>query len=274
MLKAYIDMTERIGIRTWLMHGCLLGWWWNARIMPWDSDVDVMVDEMGIQELGSWWNMSVHHFTAHDLGLSKDTSLPVTLHSRDDGEELRERLLYEQAMKTGKKYLLEVNPHYTNTSTTDKENVIDARWIDTSTGLFIDITTLHVQPIVIPPYDPNPLSPSDDDEDTDDVELYTKDQHAYSFSQMFPLRTTTFENITVHVPYDYEELLLDEYGPRAITQRWFKGWKFDEERYQWVLDVEGEGDQTPLGKKEDMGYMIRIGERDARGRSRYASREG
>lgn len=47
-------------------------------------------------------------------------------------------------VKGGRTYMLEVNPHYTIRSTHDVLNVIDARWIDTSSGLFIDITTVRV----------------------------------------------------------------------------------------------------------------------------------
>jgi hypothetical protein len=42
--------------------------------------------------------------------------------------------------KQGKNYLLDINPNYKNREQTDIENRIDARWIDTETGLFIDIT--------------------------------------------------------------------------------------------------------------------------------------
>jgi hypothetical protein len=38
-------------------------------------------------------------------------------------------------------YLVEVNPRYTIRGTGDKLNVIDARWIDTETGLVIDVST-------------------------------------------------------------------------------------------------------------------------------------
>jgi hypothetical protein len=41
----------------------------------------------------------------------------------------------------GRDYMLEINPHYVNREQSDKMNVIDARWIDTSSGLFIDMTT-------------------------------------------------------------------------------------------------------------------------------------
>lgn len=46
-------------------------------------------------------------------------------------------------MPEGRDYLLEVNPNYINREQTDKLNVIDARWIDTESGMFIDITTVR-----------------------------------------------------------------------------------------------------------------------------------
>lgn len=44
---------------------------------------------------------------------------------------------------SGREYLLEVNPHYINREQTDEFNVIDARWIDMESGMFIDITTIR-----------------------------------------------------------------------------------------------------------------------------------
>jgi hypothetical protein len=41
----------------------------------------------------------------------------------------------------GRDYMLEVNPNYINREQKDRLNVIDARWVDTTSGLFIDITT-------------------------------------------------------------------------------------------------------------------------------------
>jgi hypothetical protein len=233
LLKSYTETMNRIGINTWMMHGCLLGWWWNGRIMPWDSDVDVMVDERSIVELGSWWNMTVHHFTAKDLLLlDKEASTRIE-ESEDEGTRLAKRMLEEEVVREGKKYLLEVNPNYINTSTKDEYNVIDARWIDTSTGLYIDITTVHVAPI------PSQPPPSNSD-DGDDIELYTKDQHAYFSSQIFPLRESTFESVPVKIPYAYEQLLLEEYGPYALTDTYFNGYGFDPEKQEWAV-----ADPTP-----------------------------
>ena len=78
--------------------------------MPWDTDSDVQITEPSIRFLAAYYNMSVHHFKIPDSRLGRD-------------------------------YLLEVNPHYINREQTDQKNKIDARWIDMSSGLFIDMTT-------------------------------------------------------------------------------------------------------------------------------------
>ncbi len=40
--------------------------------------------------------------------------------------------------------MLEINPRYLIRDQSDRLNVIDARWIDTQSGLFIDITTVRM----------------------------------------------------------------------------------------------------------------------------------
>lgn len=240
MLRAYTTTMARIGVRTWLMHGGLLGWWWGGKVMPWDTDLDYMVDEQGMGTLGSWWNMSIHDFDwGHgDFGVHLDND-ELEAHEEKYGDDLEatrrkewSALGLHGSMK--KKYLLEVNPQYKNSSTKDRANKIDARWIDTSTGLFIDITTLHIQPYsTISPKHPQSHSPhpststssptSLDALENADIPLYTKDSHAYTSSQLFPLRLTSFEDTLTLVPFDYERVLLDEYGKDAITQTWYRG---------------------------------------------------
>ncbi len=79
------------------------------KILPWDSDVDVQMLEPSMFFLAANYNMSIFHF--------RDSRIPE-----------------------GRSYMLEVNPHFIDRVQTDSLNSIDARWIDTETGLFIDIT--------------------------------------------------------------------------------------------------------------------------------------
>lgn len=193
LTRTYLSTMHDLGVLTWIMHGSLLGWWWSRSIMPWDSDLDVQVSESGISYLAQYYNMTVHHF----------------------------RSLSGEVGGKGKTYLLEINPHYVDGSTQDSLNVIDARWIDVDTGLFIDITTLRRDRTA---------------ESTGDFgKLICKDKHHYLHSEIFPLRDTVFEGMNVKVPYAYSQILEEEYGPEALTETEFEGHRFDEGRGEWVL---------------------------------------
>ena len=188
LIQTYLSTMNDIGIETFIVHGTLLGWWWNRRIMPWDDDVDVMVTEKSIQHLASYYNMTVHHFRLPKVNADRN-------------------------------YLLEVNPHYTNSSV-DSVNTIDARWIDTDTGLFIDITTLRTN------YTAQALGV--------DGAMMVKDQHHCMYDDIFPLRDSTFEGFPVKVPHAYANLLVEEYGEHALTDVKFLTHKFDTEKEEWI----------------------------------------
>ncbi|KNG44045.1 mannosylphosphorylation protein [Stemphylium lycopersici] len=273
MLKAYTDTMEKIGIQTWIMHGCLLGWWWGGGLMPWDKDLDFLMDEEGMRELGEWWNMTVHHFEAKDFGLEDQLSIESdhwaserSNEDEEDEETQSKRQEWEhEVRKNGKKYLMEVNPNYTNQSTTDKYNLIDARWIDVSNGLYIDITTLHVAPVAPEPYASpytslHPSAHEVDDED-DEIQMYVKDTHAYLSTQIYPLRSSTFENVPVKVPYAYEELLLEEYGSDALTESWYNGYLFDPKTKLWNKAKPNEAQRAYFKQKNgrDVGRLSGTG---------------
>lgn len=132
---------------------------------------------------------------------------------------------YNMTIHTFKKrdYLLEVNPKYTNPSYSDYLNVIDARWIDINTGLFIDITAVRPH------------------EELKDV-ICSKDQHeekvrpvhgalsqaslltiALQVDDLFPLRDSLFEGQAVKIPYNYAKLLTIEYGKASLIKTRYSG---------------------------------------------------
>jgi len=101
----------------------------------------------------------------------------------------------------GRDYMLEVNPHYTARDGSGGLNVIDARWIDTESGLFIDITAVRKNRV---------------SSDGPDV-LSCKDGHKYKESQLFPLRDTFFEGQPCKIPFAYAKILEEEYGGKSMT---------------------------------------------------------
>ncbi|KAJ4316673.1 mannosyltransferase [Neodidymelliopsis sp. IMI 364377] len=285
LLKTYMEAMERMGVRTWIVHGTLLGWWWNGHVFPWDSDLDVQVEEGGMRELGAWWNMTVHAFSARELGLALDGEEARGWETRDTPQFVQEPEgladdVWKKVQDEGKKYLLEVNPNFVETSTADRQNVIDARWIDTSTGLFIDITTIH--PVSTDSSAAKSeakhqiLMPEGEEEafEQDPEEMYTKDTHLYTTSTLFPLRRSTFEGVTVSVPYAYETLLIEEYGPRALIETWFNSYGFDEETKEWVVAPEVANSDLPSsgkgrGDRDDAAGRFRKGSKSREKRRRY-----
>ncbi|RMZ78316.1 hypothetical protein DV737_g3935, partial [Chaetothyriales sp. CBS 132003] len=178
LMQSFLSTMDDIGAETWIMHGTLLGWWWNGKLLPWDSDIDVQVTEQTMGFLAKFYNMTEYHFTFPDN-------------------------------KDGVTYLLEINPHYVNGTTADTLNVIDARWIDTQTGLFIDISTVRL----------NHAARAQGIEGA----LIVKDKHHYLERDLFPLRDGFFEGFHVKIPFDYEWLLVEEYGQKSLTLTTFEG---------------------------------------------------
>ncbi|KAM5343588.1 hypothetical protein ACJ41O_012125 [Fusarium nematophilum] len=187
LVQTYLATFRDLGIQTWLMHGSLLGWWWGKKVMPWDFDADVQVSESDMYLLAAYHNMTIYYFQ------------------------------YEGAPE-GRFFQLEVNPYFEHRDQDDYLNVIDARWIDMQTGLFIDITAAR--------YAPNhPMG---------DGVLYDKHGHEYKDKYVFPLRDTTFEGFPVKIPYRYQEMLASEYGERALASMEFYHHKFDVKQMEWL----------------------------------------
>jgi len=188
LMQTFLATMADIGAETWIMHGTLLGWWWNQKILPWDSDIDVQVSESTIAFLARFYNMTEYHFR-----------LP--------------------GIKYGRTYLLEVNPHYTIRGVEDKLNVIDARWIDTETGLFIDISTVRA----------NYTARAEGVEGA----LMCKDKHHYLERDIFPLRDSFFEGIHVKIPFEYAFLLEEEYGKKSLMVTTFEHHRFNQTSKLW-----------------------------------------
>lgn len=110
LLEVFTRACEEQLITPILMHGALIGWFWNHKLLPWDTDIDLC--------------MPLSHLAAVDTGIR--------------------RIEYDK-----EKYLFDVNPNYLNRLTLNSHfrenfepNRIDARFIHKGSGLYIDITAL------------------------------------------------------------------------------------------------------------------------------------
>ncbi|KAL9611597.1 MAG: hypothetical protein Q9167_003755 [Letrouitia subvulpina] len=110
LLNSYASTMQRLGIVTWIAHGALIGFCWNQKLLPWDTDLDAQVTLETLEVLAQ-----SHNYTEFD---HPDTG-------------------------SARRYLLDINPYYNVTSMEDTANRISGRWIDTQNGKYLDITAIY-----------------------------------------------------------------------------------------------------------------------------------
>ena len=154
----------------------------------------------------------------------------MTIHTYHVGDRVR------------RDYMLEVNPKYTDPSYDDSLNVIDARWIDIETGLFIDITAVrpHMTKKGI-------MCSKDQHEEKVTFSLLPLESSQHSppsapprslteppqVEDLFPLRDSIFEDQPVKIPYNYDSLLTQEYGNAALTKATYSDHHFNSTSMEW-----------------------------------------
>ncbi|KAJ3165900.1 hypothetical protein HDU88_003775 [Geranomyces variabilis] len=179
LFAAWSRFADERQIPYWIMHGSLLGWYFGGRQMPWDDDMDIQVNANMLYVLAKY-NMT--------RGTGIDT-----------------------------RYILDVNPNHT-TRHHEKSNVIDARFIDTHTGHFIDITGLAF--------------PTEEDE-----VVMCKTPHRYRLDQIYPLVRTLYEGVQTWRPYAVPDLLRKEYGSGVLKKLTYNRHRFDAAKNRWLKDL-------------------------------------
>ncbi|KAH8698396.1 putative mannosylphosphate transferase [Talaromyces proteolyticus] len=187
MVRAYLDFFRENQLETWISHGTLLGWWWNGKLLPWDWDVDTQVRDATLTRMAREFNRTISQYVSPDR-------------------------------KYKREYMLDINPWAYFRDQGPGHNIIDARWIDTTNGLYIDITALsRFDPVGKP--------------DTWEC----KNWHKYETEDLFPLRESTFEGVTAMVPYKYQEMLLEEYTVKSLTRTKYHNHTWYPEQGQWIF---------------------------------------
>lgn len=145
-------------------------------MLPWDWDIDTQVSGETLFYMAKNLNRTIHTYTDSD-----DPSI-----SRD--------------------YLLDVNPYSWERDRGDGMNIIDARWIDTRNGLYIDITGL-----------------SETQPDSHPGIWSCKNFHHYRTKDLYPMRESVYEGVPAMIPYAYDKILLEEYHEKALVLTEYEG---------------------------------------------------
>lgn len=199
LLRNWFRFTQEKGIVSWIMHGPLLSWYWNANMFPFDNDLDV---QMPIKEL-------------------------VRL-----GELYNQTLVVEDVNEGYGKFLIDVGTYVHNRDISRHANHIDARFIDVDTGIYIDITGLSNSDAPVPAEFYN--SGLFDIKKDFNEEIYNdRRKHFYKVDQLSPLRYTMLGGVPVHIPNKLSERLKFEY-PKGLTRPEFANWFFVPKLGLWL----------------------------------------
>lgn len=237
--RAWLRFANLIGLHTWLAHGTLLGWYWNGFNMPWDLDLDVQMTMQSLFLLARNYNQSV----VVDFSDVSETS----------GVHL---------------YFVDVSPHIFDRENGNGKNVIDARFIDMDSGMYVDITGLAVTNDYWTTYNrsrtrnsallhkvfdteyPNVIKSALGDPEFineylsslnviesqtwENGHLYNcKNFHFYNILELTPLRKTTFEGEQAYVPANAKGLLQREYAKGTFATE-YRNWIFRPALGLWV----------------------------------------
>lgn len=126
LTRVWFKLCREFGVPTWLNHGPLIGWWWNGLTMPYDSDIDVQLPIQSLMKLAKLVNDTlIYDFINEEEYINDEKKI-------DSNAELGLRSFYFEV----------ADSFVTRTNLLSVRNNIDARLLDTSTGIYIDITAL------------------------------------------------------------------------------------------------------------------------------------
>lgn len=180
LIRAWADFTNQENVLSLISHGSLIGWYWNGMAMPWDADNDV---QMPIMELDRF------------------------------ARKFNQTLVVQDPKDGNGRYFVDVSPWYVERGRGNGRNVIDARFIDIRSGIYLDITGLAVT-----------------GSETDRVNC--KNYHFYPITDVSPARRTIYEGVNVYVPNNYESVLLSEY--KSARKSSYGSWMFSYDLRLWV----------------------------------------
>ena len=242
LMRSYLEFFKINHMETWLAHGTLLGWWWNAKLLPWDWDIDTQVSIATMAYLAENYNTTKYTYTS-----KTDTEFdPAT----------------SKQKSISRKYHLDVNPALYTRHRNQGANIIDARWIDIRNGLYIDITAVA---------ETHPEgSPG----------VWTcKNYHRYKTHDLWPMRETIFEGVPAKVPYSYNDVLSREYGEKSLAMDEFRDHKWSLMDRVWVRKTPSEiehqdEDARAARRRKQEEKAERLKEENEREKGMLFSKEG
>lgn len=226
LIKNYLQFCRVHGLVTWIAHGSLLSWYWNGMSFPWDDDTDVQMPLRDLHRLAREFNQ--------------------TLVIENIGHDLAGTMLKDVKFNGMGTYFVDVGSSITHRERGNGMNNIDARFIDVSTGLYVDITGLALSAEKAPStYDVLEVDVKKRNlaeanhlefELNKQKQVFNcRNQHFSSLQELTPLVLLGVQNQLGYIPQNFGMLLDHEYQIKGVWDNNFQDYYYLNNLRIWVV---------------------------------------
>lgn len=235
LMRGWIHFARLAGVNWWLTHSSLIGWYWNGFHLPFQSRATVQLP----------------------IGDLFDKLIPYN-----------QSIIFDYMDSTTGHYgsfFLDINPFSINGGNDDdgkkKENLMDARFIDMTTGLMLDISGargfkpegglkgIHRE-LTMGTHKKLKKMIADSKYETI---LYDKEHNFTPLEEILPLVPVHYDNELAYIPSHYSKILKDE-NDVSLTRSSKAGYKFRNYFKLWIPvgDCKLKIPWLPTSKEDDL----------------------
>lgn len=197
-VRAWLSLTNNLGITTWLDEDSLVSWSFNGMILPWEDTVNFKLPASDFQKLITY-NYS---------------------------------LIVEDPLVGSGAYLLDITPNFLERARlndpTESPDTIDARFIDIKTGVYLELNGLMFSDAEVPAD-----LVREHGEQTGSDYVNAADGKFYHLTDLLPIKRTLFEGNLANVPGNALKLILHS-NIHAMESKEFENYKYQDHLRLWI----------------------------------------
>ena len=222
LFNYFIDICDNNEIKPIITHGSLIGWYFNRKVLPWDTNINI-----------SFIGKSIDNFLNLDINKLNNNNgrfhIWINPNMKDRTPNyLKNDMIDAKIIDLNNRYnTIQITFLYQSIDNYFKENVIkNLEVVNTSTNPFKSSN----YELKLKSYVKSITNNGDLIKNTNYVNC--KSPHYYDIKLILPLKLEIFENRHIYVPNNVYDCLLQEYGKQVFIPK-YKNWIYDNNLEIW-----------------------------------------